>query len=690
MDKKLLWSRREIIKTASLAALGYPALQFTSCINRTGEIAATGSPDLTIPDWVSAGKLRWVWALWEPIDLYRRSGSAAGIGDGRATGHWVLKWYERMHSDEILDKLADIGINLVSTHFYKGFGLKAEAEEMQRAADFTKRAHLRGIRVLGYHQFSTVIYETLKDEIPKLEDWIQLNPDGSMRTYGGGATYWRWLACPTHDDFIKYLKKVVDHTLIYADMDGVEYDGTDYNCHCEKCQKAFREYLKENNPDPQDRFGLPHFNHVRIPTSWNTKDPLWQEWIRFKIYFMGKRLRELRTYIHSKKQGAILATYEDCPALWRNNRTRGMPDKGDYLDLAIAESHDMPQIQNGELITKIRHLKEANAIGQIGLSTDWLRSESGGILLPNETKPVELDMAECMACGGHVLTATWALRSGNKRDGSAFFEQTDFYNVMKQYMQFSKKYENLQEGIQGCANVWVYHSQWSLAFDFRTAYNSILGFEQALLGRIAYRVAKETDLNSLTGKDILILANQTCLSEKECNEIRSAANRGCGIIITGKTSECDENFRQFPQPVLNDIYNKSNVRYFEKCPGVSAKISSTGNLTPVMPKRFKEIILTVKELASQNLAVEIDSGDKRQPDLYVDIYKQPDNSITHILYYGVEDPKGLKLRIAEWLPNESPVLYSPYLNDPVKLQKQPDGWISLPSEMGKYGIVKCS
>ena len=88
------------------------------------------SDSLAVPEWIAAGKLRWVWALWEPIELYARGGYGAGIGDGWATGHWVRDWYERMHSDEILDKLAEAGVNLVSTHFYKGFGLQASLQRL--------------------------------------------------------------------------------------------------------------------------------------------------------------------------------------------------------------------------------------------------------------------------------------------------------------------------------------------------------------------------------------------------------------------------------------------------------------------------------------------------------------------------------------------------------------------------------
>lgn len=643
--------------------------------------------NLTVPDWIAPGKLRWVWALWEPIDLYRRGGYGAGVGDGRATGHWVQGWYERMHSDEILDKLAAAGVNIVTTHFYKGFGLKAEDAEMKRAADFTRRAHARGIRVLGYHQFSTVIYETMLDEVPGLADWIQRAPDGSKRTYGSAA--WRWLACPIHDDFIEYLKRVVKRCLLEADMDGVEFDGTSYDCHCDACQMAFRRYLAEHNPNPRERFGLPHFKHVRIPVQWNAKDPIWQEWIRFRIDLMGRRLREMRAYVHRLKPGAALVTYEDCPALWRKNRTRLLPDNGEYLDLAVAESHDMPQVLDGQLVTKVRHLKEATAIGRIALSTDWLRTAKGSITLPADPKPVELDMAECLACGGQILTATWALRAGDKRDGSAFFEQPAFHEALKRYLGFSRTHESLYVGSQPCANVWVYHSTWSLAFDHANAYNSVLGFEQALLGRIAYRVAKEPHLAQLGPRDVLIVASQTCLSNAECNAIRAAIARGCGVILTGASGECDENFRQRSRSPLLDLATNPRVRYFEKCPGRISQPSGSSEhgLRAAMPARTPEILQTVRELAKEGLAAELEGGHPKQPLTFVDVYRVADGTVAHVVYYGDEPVKDFRLRVAKWLVRGQPQLFSPHLDAPVALSPGADGWIPLPG-FGRYAAVK--
>ena len=111
---------------AGIAVTGLPA--FGGDTTSDAALSKTAA-NLVPPDWIAPGKLRWVWALWEPMALYRRGGMGMGVGDGRVTGHWVRRWYDRMHGDEILDKLADAGVNLVTTHFYRGFGLAAEAGE---------------------------------------------------------------------------------------------------------------------------------------------------------------------------------------------------------------------------------------------------------------------------------------------------------------------------------------------------------------------------------------------------------------------------------------------------------------------------------------------------------------------------------------------------------------------------------
>ena len=88
--------------------------------------------DLT-PTWVKKGGLRWVWGLWEPLMFYRRAGYGSATAVGSAL--WNEAYYNRMHSEEIIGQLAEIGVNCISTHYFKGFGMVAEAEEQEKAAD---------------------------------------------------------------------------------------------------------------------------------------------------------------------------------------------------------------------------------------------------------------------------------------------------------------------------------------------------------------------------------------------------------------------------------------------------------------------------------------------------------------------------------------------------------------------------
>jgi hypothetical protein len=301
-------------------------------------------------------------------------------------------------------------------------------------------------------------------------------------------------------------------------------------------------------------------------------------------------------------------------------------------------------------------------------------------------------MAECLACGGQVVTATWSLRSGSQRDGSAFFEQPLFHEALKRYMGFARRHEELYMDSAPSANVWVYHSLWSLAYDLPGAYNSILGFEQALLGRIAYRVAKAAHLASLGRRDVLIVANQRCLSEEECEAVRAAAGRGCGVILTGDTAVCDENFRELERPRLTELRQHGRVRYLAACPGKTSQPSYAAGraLSAALPRRAGEILQIVSELARDGLAVELRGGDPLQPLTYVDVYRRPGGCCSHVVYYGDGPPEDLRLRLAPWLRQAKPVLYSPYLSQPMALSVAGDGWISLPGSMQRYACVASS
>ena len=63
-----------------------------------------------------------VWSYWnhEPADHLRRmSYSKPSVF---TLGEWMPQWCERLHGEELIAKAADLGVDTVYCHFFKGFG----------------------------------------------------------------------------------------------------------------------------------------------------------------------------------------------------------------------------------------------------------------------------------------------------------------------------------------------------------------------------------------------------------------------------------------------------------------------------------------------------------------------------------------------------------------------------------------
>ena len=185
------------------------------------------------------GKYRWAYGFFEPLTFHKRSGM------------WVnppprdlQEWYERGHSEETAKALAELGVNIITTRFYKGFGLQAEEEDIESGKRFITHCHKYGIKALVYIQFRTIMFETIQKEIPNARDWANRDPEGKVVTWEQ-RWYWRWITCPTNGDFIAYLKKAMRKALTEADADGIWLDNFSWDpngCYCQRCKETFRRY----------------------------------------------------------------------------------------------------------------------------------------------------------------------------------------------------------------------------------------------------------------------------------------------------------------------------------------------------------------------------------------------------------------------------------------------------------------
>lgn len=83
----------------------------------------------TTPDWLGKEPLITV-GNWDSLPIFRRR-----LG-GQAVD--MEQEYATQHTEETVRKLKDLGVTMAIIHFYKGFGLKAEAAHMEDSANWPR------------------------------------------------------------------------------------------------------------------------------------------------------------------------------------------------------------------------------------------------------------------------------------------------------------------------------------------------------------------------------------------------------------------------------------------------------------------------------------------------------------------------------------------------------------------------
>lgn len=627
-----------------------------------------------VPDGFERGRIRWAWGGWEPPSFYLRSGSLSGGVDGRAL--WAPKWWDYLHSEEHVAAMAEISINLVTTHFYKGFGLQFEAAEQERTRAQVELYHSYGIRVLGYCQYTTVYPETMLDEIPDLEQHVQYGPDGAKRYYAG-TCYFRWQGDLTSPVFMGYLKRVVTRALTETGLDGVEWDGTVYSCYCERCVAAFRQFLREEYAGREyELFGLPHFEHALPPPQIAQADPMYQAWHRFRVRTMHRTLRELYAHAKSLREDAIFATYPEAPQLHRPDRDGIMPWTGDYLDLATAECHEMPRVESdGRLVCAARHLKQCTALRVPCFVTSWIRSEDGGYRAPETAAEVKLSIAESAVYGGHAFPATWANRPLG-RDGRCLYQDPERGEALRSYMNFFRDHEDLYAGSEPLANVSVYYAQASVDYDRQAAQASLQGLEQVLLQhQIPFRIIMGLPEDHVLEGDLVCLANQRLLSNDEIHALRNHVMAGGAVLVTGETARYDEYRRERPVDGLADMYDHPRVFRLagtpEACPaGPEGRVSP---LHPYLPPRHAEVAQAVLAALPRGRVISVQAGQY----VGVDVWRTAGGQVAvHLInYHNQGGPVEVSFSLAPWLGADTslPELVTPDLGTGVSVAT--DGWV---------------
>lgn len=511
------------------------------------------------PDWIRNTGLVSV-GFWEPLYFLKYIGGQSVDLEAE---------YARAHSDESIDALAAAGINLVWIHFFKGFGMEFEKEEMERSRDYIERAHKRGLKVGTYVTLGSLTPETLLIEEPDAQNWFQVNQDGLPPSCQTTHQCFRVRPCYNAEGYLRYMERVCGHA-IDCGADMIHFDNIGYNaepdtCHCPVCVAAFREMLREqygpqteaSRAAGQARFGHNTFTHVRPPiyNRWNQainqrrlKVVHQQEWVKFKVKSLTQALARLSRFIERKNPNTAVeanlfkAFGENTDWLHGINYNEQLP----WLDYAFSEEPNKPGAINkhGSTITRGRTFKTARAF-DVAIQVYHHHGPS-----PSH---YELSLAENLAFNAKGLGHFGGPMSGFWAPGHAHLAESDErQRVARQYIEFYRQHrEALFLNTRSLATVAVYRDTESLAYNAVETHLSQINVEQMLIERnIPFDLIYPRHLNDLSRYRAVVLANAECLSDESAATLTAFVEHGGGLLITDETGKYDAWRRARAKPAL--------------------------------------------------------------------------------------------------------------------------------------------
>ena len=325
------------------------------------------------PNWLKQGIV--MAGNWETLSHLVRSGLATA--DQAAE-------YKAERTDEVARKLQAAGITLVTTSFYKGMGLKTEADEFEMARQFVNAGHAHGLKMGGYVG-GTLFYETLEAEEPDARNWRQVNEWGFPVYYGGEQTY-RVAPCRNNPNYQAFVQKVLRRGVQDLKLDLIHFDQMSgwpepSSCRCPYCRAQFRDFLRRRYTDEQLklRFGFtnlagvvpPPSNAWAPPLAWpDLSNPLMQDWALFRTASLTERFGEYENYIHKLNPEVAVDGNPFFDQTWNN----GFQSGTDVRAISRARRCDVDRGQPPRLVDAGRpsdledpHLQAGATAGEVGV-----------------------------------------------------------------------------------------------------------------------------------------------------------------------------------------------------------------------------------------------------------------------------------------------------------------------------------
>jgi hypothetical protein len=495
---------------AALALVSLPSGVFT---------AAGQNPSLPKPrpSWLHDGPIILV-SNHDSMHIFRRR-----VGGNPV---WQEDDYEKEHTEEAVRKLKELGVTVVIVHFYKGFGLQAEREHIEKAKLLAALVKKYGMN-LGVYVGSTIAYETFLPEKPEAQEWFV--PDFMGRPVYYDDQPFRKRVYFMHPGYREYMKRVL--TIAEDDFmaDLIHFDNTSMQAEPPIFQhplaiQQFREFLtrKYSPEELKKRLGFSDVSYV-LPPRYDRPmsfilDPLFQEWADFRCVQLTAYYAEMEDLLRGLNPEVAVETNPHSGISGRNTvweQGVDYPRLLSHMDAVWTEEGDPAGVtRDGILVSRIRSFKMASTLH------NTLFVGTGG------EGGTTLQMAESMAFGRQCLGDVGGVLAGY-----------DLPQDQRRYIKFFHQNFDQYHDIENVADVASLHSFASLGFNNDRAPVSTMLFEQAMIqAKVPFDIIFDDNLRNLQKYRVLVLADQECLSEEKLDLIRKFVQNGGGLVMTEHSS----------------------------------------------------------------------------------------------------------------------------------------------------------
>jgi len=433
----------------------------------------------------------------------------------------------REHSQGVLDALKKLGVNVVLTHYYEGFGRLRERSGMAEARQFAELAHQNRMRV-GAYIGESLGWETLFKETPAAAKWQAIGPDGEPVLFNANEPF-RRAVVHHHPDYIEHLEQIVRSAVqeVHADMiyfDGLDVGGAGWDA---LSTRQFQDLLAER--------GFPNYYRTKPPVSVNPTNEVGRAWIDHRCWALTRHVRAMSRCVTSASSQCVVAN--NTGGLGADSSMSRGVDHAQLLPLGSAfwgETHSAGW-RDGRPVTRIRSLKMAQAFGN-------------SVLLFSETP---LDVAESLAFNEHCLGCIAWFENGQIVSGIGRAGPPSPF--LKPYLDFYRAHPRFYGGTTLAADVAVVRTYKGFAYGAEEERRAVGDAEQALIeSQTPFALLFDAQWENLDAFRAIVTPGDAALDDKQRAALRSYRLRG-GELVDAVTLRGD------PQRARERLHHRLRV-----------------------------------------------------------------------------------------------------------------------------------